>query len=339
MKTNKIYYKYLGPRGLFNQVVSLETAVGIQHKADTDIIFYTDQYPFAINKPSTYDEKYKDMISSPVLRRIDDIFSWDSQDNFIFDYNLREADIKDVKRYDMFEYFLVDKDKETKNIEEFASGRSQLYIDNKDINFTNTLSLYSYFFYHRDAELDRKIGSISPKIEYLNLAKQIAESLGDFDGIHLRLTDFPIYILTVTEDMFREAFNHLDSGRNVVVSTDEPDNYILKNLNKPIISLDKYIYENFFDEFKALPISDEIVFGLINNLVMHYSKDFIGTLGSSYTSYIQRGRANMGLTPSWKCFTDLEYKKTGNYSWTNYPVKNDAKSWWKCWEESILIKS
>jgi len=339
MKRNKIYYKYLGPRGLFNQVVSLETAVGIQHKADTDIIFYTEEHPFVINKPSDYDQKYEDMISPPVLRRIDDIFSWDSQNNFIFDYNLREEDLKHIDKYDMYECFLVDRNKETKNIEEFASGRSSLYIDNKDINFTNTLALYSYFFYHRDAELDKKIASVSPKVEYLNLAKKIANSLEDFDGIHLRLTDFPVYIHTVKKDMFVEAINSFDSGRKIVVSTDDSDNYILKNLNKPIISLDNYIYENFFHDFKSLPINDEIVFGLINNLVMHYSKDFIGTLGSSYTSYIQRGRANMGLTPSWKCFTDLNYEKTGLYSWTNYPVKNDAKSWWKCWEESVLIKS
>jgi hypothetical protein len=117
MKTDKIYYKYLGPRGLFNQVVSLETAVGIQHKANTDIIFYTEQYPFVINKPSTYDQRYKDMISTQRLWRIDDIFSWDSQDKFIFDYKLREEDLNHIKKYDMFDYFLVDRNKETKNID------------------------------------------------------------------------------------------------------------------------------------------------------------------------------------------------------------------------------
>jgi hypothetical protein len=339
MKTNKIYYKYLGPRGLFNHVVSLETAVGIQHKTNRDIIFYTENDPFIIIKPSDYDKKYKDMISTQKLCRIDDIFIWDSQDRFVFDYNLREDQLENIKEYNMFNYFLVDRNKEITKINEFASGRMPLYIDEEDINLTNTLSLYSYFFYHRDAGLDNKIASVLPKTEYLELAKKIAYSLGDFDGIHLRLTDFPTYIYTVTDSMFNEAINSLDSGRKIVVSTDEPDNGILKNLKVPIISLDNYIYENFFDEFKSLPIADEIVFGLINNLVMHYSKDFIGTLGSSYTSYIQRGRANMGLIPSWKCFTDLDYTKTGNYSWTNYPIGNDRKSWWKCWEESLLTKT
>jgi hypothetical protein len=339
MKTNKIYYKHLGPRGLFNQVLSLETAVGIQHKTNTDIVFYDDDKMFWMNKPSNYDEKYSEMISKQTIKRISDIFSWDSQNNFIFDSNITQNDLVNVNTYDMANVFLVDKNKNIDNIDEFAGTRYPIYFNGNDINFINTLVSYSYFFYHRDLELDKKISSVSAKDEYKDLAKKIANSLGDFDGIHLRMTDFPIYVYRVTEKMFSDSINSFNSGRRIVVSTDDPDNQMLKNMDSSAIFLDKYIYENFFDDFKSLPISNEIVFGLINNLVMHYSKDFIGTPGSTYTSYIQKNRINMGLDPSWKFFNDLDYKKTGKYSWTRYPIADNAKGWWREWEECLLIKS
>jgi hypothetical protein len=338
MKTDTIYYNQLGPRGLFNQVLILETAVAIQHKTDADVIFYANEYPFAINKPSNYDIKYKDMIYPQESFKIDDIFSWESQDRFIFDSSLRENKLIDIKQCNMPRCFLVDKDKEVNDIDEFAGTRYPFYIDTKSINFTNTLVSYSYFIYHRDKELDKKISSVSAHKPYVDLAKKIAISLGEFDGIHIRLTDFPNYIYRVTQEMFDEAIKCFNSGRKLVVSTDDPDSYILKSLGSSTIFLDKYIYENFYDEFKCLPINNEIVFGLINNLVMHYSKDFIGTLGSTYTSYIQKGRLNMGLTPSWKCFDDLNYKKNGKYSWTTYPIADNAKGWWREWEECLLIK-
>jgi hypothetical protein len=338
MKTNKIYYKHLGPRGLFNQVLSLETAVGIQHKSGTDIIFYDDGKSFWMNKPSSYDQKYNDMICQQTTQKIYDIFTWDSQDRFIFDHNITENNLLNIDKHDMANVFLVDKNKNIDSINEFGGTRYPIYLDGKDINLTNTLVSYSYFLYHRDLELDKKIASVSAKHEYKELAKKIAHSLGDFNGIHLRMTDFPIYVYRVTEEMFNEGIKSLNSGRKIVISTDDPDNYIFNNLDPSVIFLDKYIYENFFDDFKSLPISDEIVFGLINNLVMHYSKDFVGTLGSTYTSYIQKNRINMGLEKSWKFFNDLHYQKTGKYSWTRYPIADNAKGWWREWEESLLIK-
>jgi hypothetical protein len=338
MKTNKIYYKHLGPRGLFNHVLSLETAVGIQHKSGSDIIFYDDGKTFWTNKPSSFDKKYSDMISTEQNHTIDDLFSWESQNNFVFNYDITENELTNIRKYDMSNVFLVDQNKETNNINEFGGTRAPFYLDDKDLNLTNTLVSYSYFFYHRDIVLDKKISSVSAKKEYKDLAKKIADSLGDFDGIHLRMTDFPTYVYRVTEDMFNTAIASFDSGRKIVISTDDPDSDILKNIDKSTTLLDKYIYENFFDEFKALPINDEIAFGLINNLVMHYSKDFIGTLGSTYTSYIQKNRINMGLSPSWKFFNDLSYQKTGRYSWTRYPIADNAKGWWREWEECLLIK-
>jgi hypothetical protein len=339
MKTNKIYYKHLGPRGLFNQVLSLETAVGIQHKTNTDIIFYDDDKMFWMNKPSIYDQKYSDMICQQTTRKIYDIFTWGSQDRFIFDYDITENNLLNIDKHDMANVFLVDQNKNIDSIDEFAGTRYPIYFDGNDINLTNTLVSYSYFFYHRDLELDKKISSVSAKDEYKKLAKKIADSLGDFDGIHLRLTDFAIYVYRVTNEMFNEAISSFNSGRKIVISTDDADNPMLKNLGTSAIFLDKYIYENFFDDFKSLPINDEIVFGLINNLVMHYAKDFIGTPGSSYTSYIQKNRVNMGLDPTWKFFNNLNYKKTGKYSWTRYPIADNAKGWWREWEECLLIKS
>ena len=243
MKTNKIYYKHLGPRGLFNQVLSLETAVGIQHKTNADIVFYDDDKMFWMNKPSSYDQKYSDMICQQTTQKIYDIFTWDSQDRFIFDYDITENNLLNIEKHDMANVFLVDQNKNIDSINEFAGTRYPIYFDGSDINFTNTLVSYSYFFYHRDLELDKKISSVSAKDEYKKLAKKIADSLGDFDGIHFRMTDFAIYVYRVTNEMFNEAISSFNSGRKIVISTDDTDNSMLKNLGTSAIFLDKYIYD------------------------------------------------------------------------------------------------
>jgi hypothetical protein len=335
---SQIYYKLWNPAGLFNQVLSLETAVGIQHKANKTITLYNTLHNSYMPSVSDYHQRYSDMISLPQNIVIDDIFTWDSKDRFIINDKLPVSVLENKRKCNLMKNFLVDSYEDIEDLREFGNGRSEFYLDNQYINFTATLVNYSYFFYNRDKELDKKIGSVSAKSEYLELAKKIAISLGDFDGIHLRLTDFPTYIYTVTKDGFNEAMQFLNSGRKIVICTDERNSRMLKNLDKSVIFLDQYIYENFYNDFKSLTFNDKVIFGLINNLVMHYSKDFIGTPGSTYTSYIQKGRVNMGLTPSWKCFSDLTYKKTGRYSWTNYPIPDDMKSWWREWEECLLIK-
>ena len=340
MGNSKVYYKLYNPCGLFNQVLSLEAAIGIQHKAKREMVIYNisnNSDGFSIYHPDIYGNRYSDMISKQQKIRIDDLFSWESQNQFTFNDELDKEQLQNIEKYSLFKFFLIDKGKELDNIKEFASNRFPFYIGDNDINLTRTLVSYSYLFYHRDKELDRQIGSLAPKNEYLNLAKKIAESLGDFDAIHLRLTDFPIYIYRVTQEMFDEAIESFDSGRKMVIATDDPDHAMLKNVKDSAIFLDKYIYENFVDEFKSLPFNDNVVFGLINNLVLHYSNEFVGTLGSTYTSYIQKGRIRNGLPASWKFFNDLSYKKSGTYSWTNYPIADEAKSWWREWEECSLI--
>jgi len=52
--------------------------------------------------------------------------------------------------------------------------------------------------------------------------------------------------------------------------------------------LDQYILDNFGKEFASFQYTDEVSFGILNNLVMYYSDKFIGTIGSTYSAYIQR---------------------------------------------------
>jgi hypothetical protein len=168
MEKNKVYYKLYNPAGLFNQVLSLETAVGLQHKTKKDFVIYNasnNLNGFAIFSPSNYSSRYSDMISPQQNIRIDDLFCWNSQDRFVFDDQLNKETLKDINKYDLFKFFLIDKDKETDNVKEFASNRTPLYINEEQINCTKTLVSYSYFFYHRDKDLDAQIRSVSPKKE------------------------------------------------------------------------------------------------------------------------------------------------------------------------------
>ena len=97
----------------------------------------------------------------------------------------------------------------------------------------------------------------------------------------------------------------------------------------------EYIVNNFRDEFMALPFQDEVVFGLICNLVMHDAINFVGTSGSTYTAYIHRNRNKKGIE-TWDFFDNPPKATALTYSWNGYPLENGRKMWWREWSESKL---
>jgi hypothetical protein len=134
--------------------------------------------------------------------------------------------------------------------------------------------------------LDEAIGSIKFKQEYWTFANKVASYIGEFNGIHLRLGDHR-QNYDVSEKEFDEAISML-SSKKVVVLTDEVDSPML--LGKNITLLDDIIVDNFSEDFKMLPNRSEVAYGLVCALIMTYSNDFIGTLGSTYSNYIYRER-------------------------------------------------
>lgn len=207
------------------------------------------------------------------------------------------------------------------------------------------------------------------KKPYYDFAKKIAQSLGTFSAIHVRLTDFRGF-QPRSEEKYRSDI--IDTTRSIfkpeallVISTDEPENTlffseILDSFPNHLF-LDDFIVKKHSDSFSNLPFTDETTFGLICNLVLQFSEKFAGTPGSSYTAMIHRGRLRRKLstqlsgdmndvTSEFKFisngFDDMSIPfnrgvyletKEGPFSWnrTELPISTGWKSWYREWPESV----
>jgi hypothetical protein len=326
--------------GLFNQVLSLELAAGLAHETKKPITVH-----FFCHDPNR-----KIYISTPSIH-----FN-DQRNNFTdrsFKNNPHLLDLFDVdadliivnEKIDSFkqEEFVIDElatkyyySKEAEISDDellFAEGRERLTFD-KNIHLKGTLGVYSRFFYNRSPELNEVLSSVKPKQIYRDLSKKISESLGNFQGIHLRLSDHIVSTDYHKEEIVNEWITKYENnGLPIVLSTDEPSHPIVNKNKHRFIMLDEYIVNNFRDDFMSLPFQDEVVFGLICNLVLHDSVNFVGKSGTTYTSYIHRNR-NQKNIETWDFFDNPPKAEGLPYSWNNYPRPNDQKMWWREWPES-----
>jgi hypothetical protein len=217
---------------------------------------------------------------------------------------------------------------------EFIDGRALLeFDDNFDYDIRKTLGYYSRFFNDRSEGLNKELLSIRFKPEYYQLAELIAKSLGNFNGAHLRLTDHIVRVNT-PGDLFNEGLSKLQGSLPIVLATDEPTSSIIANSGYDLILLDDYILKNFYNEFRQLQFKEEVSFGILNNLVMHYSQDFIGTPGSTFSGYIQRN-INQTRDIDFKLFGE-DYQPSGKYTWNGHFHDTITKQWWREWKESKI---
>jgi hypothetical protein len=145
-------------------------------------------------------------------------------------------------------------------------------------------------------------------------------------------------MFNTTEEMFVFGLEKLRlENKQIVLCTDEPSHKMVQRNKENFLLLDEYIVNNFSNEFKSLKFKDEVIFGLICNLVMHKSERFIGTSGSTYTGYIHRMRNINHLNESWEFFDDPAPANGSPYSWNAdmYP-QGGQKMWWREWPESFL---
>jgi hypothetical protein len=130
--------------------------------------------------------------------------------------------------------------------------------------------------------------------------------------------------------------SQIDNGLPIVMCTDQPNSEIIGKSAYKYLFLDQYIIDNFYQEFRQFKFKEEVSFGVLNNLVMHYSRDFVGSPGSTFTGYIHRG-INQKRDIQWRIFGEQEHKQSGPYSWNGYENKDTmTKQWWREWKESRL---
>ena len=291
---------------------------------------------------SIYSANYKynersHLIDSNVFPNITDLLDWENKDcNIFINDTLDSFTHEDLRIDNLMLYYSVASKHHTELEQSFSEGRERLLLENyNNIHLKKTLGYYSRFFFDRDSSLDKSLSSVRFKPEYYQLAERIALSIGLFNGAHFRLTDH--------KGMFDPGTNILDSGISkinsnfpIVMCTDQPNSELIKNSSYNYLMLDDYILNNFHKEFREFKFKEEVSFGILNNLVMHYSQDFIGSPGSTYTGYIHRG-LNQKRDIQWKIFGEEEHIQDGPYSWNGYNNKDThTKQWWREWKESRL---
>lgn len=326
---NKLFFQ-LYNTGLINQVISLELAAGLSHELNVPAIIHYEIFPMF----SSTREQRKDFTSNNQFPNLLDLVDFDQ--NLIFiNKKIDSFPQEEFVINDMINGFYYSNSETGSNDEiMFAEGRQKLPLD-KTIHLKRTLGWYSRFFYNRSPELNKALSSVKFKKEYTDLAKKISNSLGTFQGMHLRLSDH-VHMFNTTQEMFEGYLNNFEQNNlPIVVSTCEPGHKMVQDNRHRYILLDEYIVNNFAEDFKALPFQDEVVFGLICNLVLHDSVNFVGTSASTYSAYIHRNRNQKGIE-TWDYFDNPPKAEGVPYSWNGYPLNNTRKMWWREWKESKI---
>ena len=341
-----LFYQLYQPCGLFNQITSLEVAIGLSNRCKKQLVIHNISNPpngdYGGARVPIYSANYKynersHLIDSNVFPNISDLVDWENKDcNIFINDTVESFTHEDLKIENLMLHYSVESKTYASEEESFSEGRERLFLDDyNNVHLKKTLGYYSRFFFNRDSSLDRSLASVKFKPEYYQLAEKIALSIGVFNGAHFRLTDH--------KGMFDPDNNVLDSGIDkinnslpIVMCTDQPNSELIKNSSYNYLMLDDYILSNFYKEFREFKFKEEVSFGILNNLVMHYSQDFIGSPGSTYTGYIHRV-LNQKRDIQWRIFGEEEHNQDGPYSWNGYNNKDSfTKQWWREWKESKI---
>jgi hypothetical protein len=341
-----IFYQLYQPCGLFNQITSLETAVGLSSRYKKQLVLHNISNPpngdYGGARVPIYSANYKynersHLIDSNVFPSISDLMDWENKDcNILINDIVDSFTYEDLRVENLMMYYSSESDTYKDTEDKFSEGREKLLLNNyNNVYLKKTLGYYSRFFLDRDPALDKSLSSIRFKPEYYQLAEKIALSIGLFNGIHFRLTDHK-NMFDPDNNILDSGASQIDNGLPIVMCTDQPDSELIKNSSYNYLLLDEYILNNFYKEFKEFKFKEEVSFGILNNLVMHYSQEFIGSPGSTYTGYIHRG-LNQKRDIQWRIFGEEEHIQDGPYSWNGYINKDSfTKQWWREWKESRI---
>ena len=167
-----------------------------------------------------------------------------------------------------------------------------------------TLAFYSYLFYmgsKRDYIVEKVKENIKPKEKYLKVAESISKMPGhNFTSIHIRRGD---YKSTNHKNKDKNVSDFLDVIKNnvgknttLLVHSDETDRSYFNDLK---VNFNKVLFaEDLINS--VLPMFSKTEQGLVSLLLASYSENFVGTMLSTFTSFIQRYRLYKGKVEEFK---------------------------------------
>ena len=152
------------------------------------------------------------------------------------------------------------------------------------------------------ARCTRLLERMRAKQAFAELAKRVADDIGSFNAVHMRRGDFKVTYGVTTLDRQPweaiEALDHVfDRGVPLVIVTDERDDPFFREIKLAYphhYFIDWHILDAYGAEFAQLPQTDSLSLAYLSQLVAAESRNFIGTMTSTFTSIIQRYRGNRG---------------------------------------------
>jgi hypothetical protein len=222
-----------------------------------------------------------------------------------------------------------------------------------------TLAFYSYLIYFgtkRDVMIGAIKNTVVPKQIYVDIADSYVNAIhssypNGFNSLHIRRGD---YLYTDNENknitplMLADAIKgQFDSKDLLVINTDEKDLSYFDEVKKHIPNI-WFIDNSIVEAYKTL---DTAEIGLISLLIASNSKEFVGTLYSTYTAYIQRYRLYRGLDEKFKYAYSQKKDLTlvnnrmksgsfGEHTWNRCNLSEELRAisfWFREWEECYPV--
>ncbi len=376
-----VYHLYRhGHAGLSNLIMSAELGVVMSRLTDRLLVLEGNSTPLAniVRYGDTVRSAYPSRITDLIDLGVPWVDAGSINPDAVAPYELCPHPI-----WECVFYFPASLSTESEDMRSFAGNRNIFVTAGEDLADVpalsvsggpqhNTLGFYSYLFYldwsaqslARDA-----LRKMQAKAPYANFARRIAGDLGAFNAVHIRRGDFKqtegvTTLLRQPEEAIRALDEQFKREDRLLVLTDEADDPFfepIKTAFKDHIFIDHHILSNYSRDFLDLPAHDSVALAYLSQLIAAESRDFIGSMRSTFTSLIQRMRANRGKEEVFKFLWNelanpgdviepgrhpvsdnirlergvMVPERDGRYSWNRYhPRLNPA--WMREWPEGFL---
>jgi hypothetical protein len=308
-----------GGAGLSNATMSIEVGVVLAHLTDRMLVLDGNQPPPA--NLVAYDGRVDNGQASRITDLIEIPVPWAEPDAVALD-GLESVELTPLSLGQLAFHFPKTLDVSTYDARSFARGREWVTVAGKhervpvlrvseaplvpdSRNHRNNLGFYGYQFYLDDptrASVYRLLQRMQAKRPYAELAARVARDIGPFNAVHMRRGDFKAtYGVTTLERKPSEAIEAMDAlfsrGEPLVIVTDERDDPFFDEIKLAYprhYFIDWHILDHYGAQFAELPRTDSLSLAYLSQLVAAESKEFIGTMTSTFTALIQRYRGNRG---------------------------------------------
>jgi hypothetical protein len=357
------------PEGFNTHVLRYTMAIALSNFLDRDFYFAGDDPSntppdYAVSGP--YAEKFSILLDSP-RSNVEDLVVIPNRRIHTVDRGVKNK----IELQVLMSYFFTTEElkrrfEQTFIWNAFGVGRFSLTreeLQNYDlIEITHqTLSNPAFAFFLPREEKNMLLASV--RIRYIDelesLADRIANDVGAFYAVHVRLGDFlKTYEGELDRNLpgaYRDYVSTTFSNRDLPVlvatnSLEEKDEFARVFDGYKLTFIDELIFDHYGDTYRRLPFTDFNIVTILNQLLGAKAELFIGTYRSTFTSIIHRLRQERDGKKDFHFFPDervaklvgesnvLRPDQSGFFDWNRYTVfaqNHHDMSWRREWDHDL----